>query len=140
MINVTEKEFDQLVSKFYDGTLGMSLSELLDNYNIVLEEQPEHENEFINKLINDFCTGVENREGKKLYRGNAQNYLGFSRYLTEDFKPMNEAFNGYREVYYSRDNLSSVTTCEGDVTIVLYNDITEYEKGYEESLKFYEEN
>lgn len=139
MINVTENEFQELVDQFYKGTLGMSIKELMDNYNIVLEELPTHSNEEINKLINNFCTSLEKREGQTLYRGSATKYLGFSRYLTEDFEPMNKAFNGYREVYYSKPNLCSVTTVEGDVIIVLFDNIEAYEKGYQESNKFYDE-
>lgn len=139
MINVTEKQFQDLVSQFYNGTLGMTLNELMDNYNIVLEELPTHANEEINKLINNFCTSLEKRNGRSLYRGSATNYLGFSRYLTDDFKPMNKAFNGYREVYYSESNLCSVTTVEGDVIIIIFDNIEAFEKGYQESNKFYDE-
>lgn len=139
-INVTEKEYQALVNDYYAGRTNLTMKELFENYNIVLEVPPTHANPAINKLVERFCTKHRYKEGAIIYDGSARNYLGFDRYLSDDFVPMWKAFNGYREVYFSANNLCEVTTVEGDVTIVLFNSPEDYEKGYADAEKFYEEN
>lgn len=141
MINVTEKEFQSLVNDYYEGKLEISFKELMDNYNIVLEKDPNHNNDAINDLINKFCTNIQEKENSTTYKGlSPNNYLNFDRHLTNDFKPMHGAFNGYREVYYSQSDLCSVETVEGDIYITLFDNIEAYNSDYEKSLEFYEEN
>lgn len=94
----------------------------------------------IKNLIESFCNEEEKREGYALYRGVVCNYLGFDRHLTRDFKPLNIAFNGHREVYFSKEKLCNVTTCEGDVTICVYDSVVDFENGYKNTVEFYKEN
>lgn len=139
MINVTSKEFQAIVNDYYSGKLNLTMSEIMDRYIIVLETPPTHNNPEINKLIERFCDESERRDGRTLYSGHAMNYLGFGRHLPDGFKEMHEAANGYREAHFSMADLVSVSTCEGDVTINIFDDINAYNAHYEHAKKFYAE-
>lgn len=93
------------------------------------------------KLIEVYGETREEREdGVVLYRGMEFNYRGFGENLTSDFKRLDEAFNGYREVYFSESQLCSVELVEGDITVVDYKTKENYDTGYVKAVKFYKEN
>lgn len=92
-------------------------------------------------VIGAYCDKVgEKREGSTLYRGSALIYMNFGRNLDANFKPLKEAFNGYREEYFSRKDLCKVSTCEGDIMVTVYDNEKEYNKGYDSAVKFYLDN
>lgn len=91
----------------------------------------------VKDLIEKFSQSGEEREGKTLHRGSTGEYRGFDRHLTKNFKPLNIAFNGYREVYYSKKDLCSVTSCEGDITIIVYDNEAALKTDYENDKEFY---
>lgn len=94
----------------------------------------------IEKLIDTFCTKKRKKEGKTIYEGYTYNYTNFDRYLSDDFKPIVEAFNGYREIYFSKKQLCSVTTVEGDIYITLYDNQQAYEDDYSHTVEFYKDS
>lgn len=141
MINVTKQEFSELVGQYYRGETELTMKELFDNYNVVLDIKPSHKNDFINNLITKFCDDVEKGKDKILFKGLLpNNYLNFDKYLNENFKAHYPAFNGYREVYFSDKDLVIVSTVEGDIYISIFNSQDDYKKGYKDMVRFYEEN
>lgn len=84
------------------------------------------------------CNEPEAKYDRTIYRGFiGHDYLGFSRYLSKDFNYFPEWSNGYREVYYSHKDLCSVTTCEGDLMIVLFKDEAALERDLKQAHIFY---
>lgn len=91
----------------------------------------------VRKVIDVFCYESGRFEGREVFHGIANNTKDFDRYLTNDFKPLVQAFNGIDEVYFSARQKSSVKASRGVVTITIYDNIQEYIKGYEELLDNY---
>lgn len=108
----------------------------------IKELQVKHMNEDIVDLINKFCIEIHGRDSDSItYRGfMPYHYLNFNQYLSNNFTRLNEAFNGYREVYYSNLDIVSIVTVEGDIYITLFDTVEAYNEDMAKSLEFYKEN
>lgn len=136
MKNVTITEYQELVSKYWNGEI---TSKQLDEYEIVLEKQPSHNSDFINKLIVSHCDNLREESNRILYLGNAR-FFNTNELENEGFTYVSEWSDGYREVYISDVHNAIITTCEGDLSVSLPYNNEAYENELESAKKFYDEN
>jgi hypothetical protein len=102
------------------------------NENDIILPGPKHINEDINKLIERYCVEIhQNDYGETVYSGgnvgaivcNNFNKPRLNLPKSAEFSFVEEFCNGYRETWVSMKDKVELTICEGDLSIVIYDNV-----------------
>lgn len=99
-------------------------------------------NTFITKLIENECNISREEANRTLYF----NYSGMYQFsnkneITENgFQLVHEWSDYYRQVYINENELTTITICEGDLSVVLLDSKEAYDNEIKLCVKFYDEN
>lgn len=105
----------------------------LEKYKIT-KFDPGLQNEKLNSFIETYCNNNEVTEDYTRYNG----YIG-SEYIT--IEGCNNIVNtGYSQYLICESDLTTVSYCEGDITVIVYNNKKAYNYGIEKSIEFYKNN
>lgn len=101
----------------------------------MLSFEPRHPNPFINELIHQFCTIAKQQEGREVYYGSIHEE---EVRIPSSFEYVWAWSDGFRKVYISSEDLATITTCEGDISVSLCEDRQSFEAEMRGAEKFYE--
>lgn len=134
MTQVTRKEYEKIVSKWYRGEIK---SDILRDYEIVCDF------ELTGNKIADSCTDMKIKEnGNKLYYGGhiVHDSFAFRNYVMSQYNVQIVFWDAFRCVLSDIKNLFIYSYCEGDIFAEKFNSIDGFNSGIEEEKIFYKEH
>lgn len=123
-----KKNMDQLKKQYWS-----EFNNILNQYKIE-DFNPGLRNKHLNKFIEAYCNNNKATEEYTRYEGNIP-----SNYITiEGCKTIYNT--GYNQYLTCEDDLTIIEYCEGDITILTYNNLGGYEDQLKKAEEFYRNN
>ena len=119
------KELETLKNQYW-----LEMNRKLNQYEIE-KFNPNLKNKALNKFIESYCTTNETKEDHTRYNGHT-----YADYIS--IEGCKHKFNtGYNQYLVCHSDLSIVEYCEGDITVLVYNNIEAYRQQLSKARKFY---
>lgn len=99
-------------------------------------------NLFISNLIENDCNGSREEENRTLYFNNSGmgQFINKNEMTENGFQLVHKWSDYYRQVYTNENELTTITICEGDLSVVLLDSKEAYDNEIKLCEKFYDEN